>query len=187
MSALLGAIQRDPDAPARVVLCISNNPNPGAFDVARDDSIPTFSITPRSFEREEDYAALLLERLMLAEVEMIVLAGYMRKLPPSVVERYRGRIVNVHPALLPKHGGRGMYGMAVHEAVLAAGEEETGVTVHLVDEEYDTGPILAQERIAVEPGETPESLAARVLAVEHHLLPHVVFDLARRIRENDGE
>jgi len=187
MSALLGAIERSPGAPVRIVLCVSNNREPGAFAVARDASVPTMSLTPRSFAREEEYAAVLLDRLELHGVEMIVLAGYMRKIPTKVVEQYRGRIVNVHPALLPRHGGRGMYGMAVHEAVLAAGEEETGVTVHLVDEEYDSGPVLAQEHVPVHPSDTPESLAARALAVEHYLLPKAVFDLARHIRENDQE
>ena len=103
------------------------------------------------------------------EVEVICLAGYMKKLGAEVLTAYEGRILNIHPALLPKFGGQGMYGMRVHEAVLAAGERESGATVHLVDEEYDHGQILAQEKVPVKAGDTPETLQKRVLAVEHRL------------------
>jgi phosphoribosylglycinamide formyltransferase-1 len=102
-------------------------------------------------------------------VDTVILAGYMKKLGPATLGAYRGRILNIHPALLPKHGGQGMYGRRVHEAVLAAGETVTGVTVHVVDEQYDHGPILAQREVTVLPGDTVDSLAARVLAQEHRL------------------
>ena len=108
-----------------------------------------------------------------------MLAGYIRLVPPEVVSAYRGRIVNVHPALLPDFGGPGMYGRRVHEAVLASGATESGPTVHLVDEEYDRGAILAQSRVPVRKDDTPETLAARVLAEEHRLLPAVVRAAAR--------
>lgn len=111
--------------------------------------------------------------------DLLVLAGYLRLVPAAVVGQYRGRILNIHPALLPRHGGPGMYGRRVHAAVLAAGDPESGATVHLVDEEYDRGEILAQERVPVQPDDTPESLAARVLAAEHRLLPVVVLAAAR--------
>ena len=109
----------------------------------------------------------------------MVLAGFLKLVPAAVVARYRGRILNVHPSLLPAFGGAGMYGARVHRAVLASGAAESGATVHLVDEVYDRGPIVAQERVPVEPGDTPERLAARVLEAEHRLLPAVVLAAAR--------
>jgi folate-dependent phosphoribosylglycinamide formyltransferase PurN len=111
-------------------------------------------------------------------VDLIVLAGYLRLVPPGIVARFRGRIINIHPALLPGFGGKGMYGRRVHEAVLASGARESGATVHLVDEVYDRGPILGQVRVPVLPGDDPERLAARVLEAEHRLLPAVVLAAA---------
>src|SRR5205807_2164795 len=107
-----------------------------------------------------------------------VLAGYLQRIPPAVVARFRLRLINIHPALLPAFGGPGMYGRRVHEAVLASGAPISGATVHYVDEEYDRGPIIAQWPVPVRAGDTPESLAARVLEVEHRLLPRVVLELA---------
>ena len=111
----------------------------------------------------------ILEAMQRHGVEVICLAGYMKKLGAEVLTAYEGRILNIHPALLPKFGGQGMYGMRVHEAVLAAGEQESGATVHLVDEEYDHGRVLAQEKVPVKAEDTPETLQKRVLAVEHRL------------------
>ena len=105
----------------------------------------------------------------------------MKLIPAAVVSRFRGRMINIHPALLPDFGGAGMYGQHVHAAVLASGAKESGATVHFVDEEFDRGAIIAQERVRIETGDTPESLAARVLEAEHRLLPRVVLDLARRM------
>ena len=102
-------------------------------------------------------------------VDLVVLGGYMKELGPRTIARFRNRIVNVHPALLPKFGGRGFFGLAVHEAVLASGDGVTGATIHLVDERIDQGAVLAQRRVAVEDGDTPETLAERVLAIEHSL------------------
>ncbi len=167
--------------PARIVLCISNNPAPGAFEYAAGEGIETMRLSPKMFDAADEYARVLSETLRRYGVEMIVLAGYMRKLPGNVVQEYRGRIFNIHPALLPEFGGEGMYGARVHEAVIASGAAESGASVHLVDEEYDTGPVVAQERIPVREGETPETLAARVLEVEHRLFPRVVIETARRL------
>jgi folate-dependent phosphoribosylglycinamide formyltransferase PurN len=111
-------------------------------------------------------------------VELLVLAGYVKLVPAEVIARYRGRILNVHPALLPAFGGQGMYGRRVHEAVLASGARESGATVHLVDEVYDRGAILGRARVPVLPGDDPESLAARVLEAEHRLLPAAVLAAA---------
>jgi folate-dependent phosphoribosylglycinamide formyltransferase PurN len=128
-------------------------------------------------------AAGLLDILERARVDWIVLAGYLKRVPVEVVRRYRNRILNVHPALLPAHGGKGMYGARVHAAVLEAGEKVSGASVHLVDEEYDRGPVVARGEVPVEPGDTPATLAARVLEVEHRLLPAVVIAAAEgRIR-----
>ena len=117
------------------------------------------------------FAAAMLQLLKEHDVQLIALAGYLKKIPVSVVREYRNRILNIHPALLPSFGGHGMYGHFVHEAVIASGAKLSGATVHLVDEEYDRGPIVLQKSVPVEPGDTPESLAARVLHVEHEIFP----------------
>jgi phosphoribosylglycinamide formyltransferase-1 len=179
--AIHEALARMQEPPARIVLCISNNPSPGAFDYAREHGIPTIRLSPRMFETEAEYARELIATLERHDVELIVLAGYMRRIPAEVVERHRGRILNIHPALLPEFGGEGMYGMNGHAAVIAAGRRESGATVHLVDGEYDTGAIVAQERVEIPEGETPEGLATRVLEVEHRLFPRVVIEWSRRL------
>ena len=120
----------------------------------------------------------ILDTLLAHEVEIVILAGYMKKLGPKTLAHFEGAILNIHPALLPKFGGQGMYGIHVHEAVLAANEIETGVTIHLVTEEYDTGAIIAQEKVPVMPGDTPQTLAARVLQTEHALFPAVLQQIA---------
>lgn len=120
-----------------------------------------------------------IRRLGAAKTDLLVLAGYLRLVPPAVIAAMGGRVINIHPALLPRHGGRGMYGRRVHEAVIAAGEAESGATVHLVDAEYDRGAILGQGRVTVEPDDSSETLARRVLAVEHRLLPAAVRAAAR--------
>jgi phosphoribosylglycinamide formyltransferase 1 len=117
----------------------------------------------------------------LADAQLVVLAGYLKLVHASVVARFKGRMINIHPALLPDFGGHGMYGRRVHAAVLASGAKESGATVHFVDEAFDRGEIIAQEKVPIEPGDTPDTLAARVLEAEHRLLPRVVLDLARRI------
>lgn len=172
------------DSIAKIVLCISNNPNPGAFDFAREQGIAAIRLSPKMFAEEKEYETALVELLTNYGIRLIVLAGYMRRLPAGVVEQWNGKILNVHPALLPDFGGQGMYGMNVHQAVIAAGRNESGATVHLVDEEYDTGAIIAQERVPVLPNDTPETLAARVLEAEHRLLPRVVMEIVSGERNN---
>lgn len=176
--ALLAA----PDVPARIVLCVSNNPSPGAFEYAEEHGITTRRLSPKMFPDNQDaYQQSLRSLLNEYGTDLILLAGYMRKLPPEVVAEYRGRILNVHPGLLPDFGGQGMYGMNVHRAVLEAGRTESGPTVHLADEEYDTGPIIASCKVPVKADDTPESLAERVLDAEHELLPKVVLAAAERL------
>jgi phosphoribosylglycinamide formyltransferase 1 len=121
-----------------------------------------------------DDGSELLALLRKFRIDLVVLAGYLKRIPPKVIREYAGRIINIHPALLPGFGGDGMYGARVHEAVIASGAKETGVTVHLVDEDYDRGPIVAQWRMPVRKSDTAESLAARVLGVEHIVYPRAV-------------
>jgi phosphoribosylglycinamide formyltransferase-1 len=123
------------------------------------------------FADDDTFTRAMLDALRSHGIDVVVLAGYMKKVPPQVVAAFRNRILNIHPALLPRFGGPGMYGLRVHAAVLAAGETESGATVHLVDEEYDRGAILLQRRVPVLQGDTPELLAARVLEAEHALYP----------------
>ena len=170
LEALLRAL--GPDAPARVVLVLSDRDDAPALDRARSAGIPTVAL------RDHTSASEWLGELERLSVELLVLAGYLKLVPAGVIARYRGRILNVHPALLPAFGGRGMYGRRVHEAVLASGARESGATVHLVDEVYDRGTILGQARVPILPGDDAERLAARVLAVEHRLLPAAVLAAA---------
>jgi len=171
LQALLDALRQSPLA--RVTHVISSRPEAGALDRARRAAVPATVL------RDPDDAAELLAAL--GDAQLVVLAGYLKLVPAAVVSRFRGRMINIHPALLPDFGGPGMYGQRVHRAVLASGATESGATVHLVDEVFDRGEIIGQEKVRVEPGDTPDALAARVLEAEHRLLPKVVLDLARRI------
>jgi phosphoribosylglycinamide formyltransferase-1 len=153
---------------AKVVLVASNRPESPALLRAA-----TASIDIATFDAADDGSALL-ELLRKFRVDLVVLAGYLRRIPPQVVREYSGRIINIHPALLPAFGGEGMYGARVHEAVIASGARESGVTVHLVDNEYDRGPVVAQWRVPVDRSDDAESLAAKVLAVEHVVYPRVI-------------
>ena len=162
-----------PGSPAEVVLVISNRASAGGLAAAAARGIPTHLLTAPADGREWR------EVLAAHRVDLVVLAGFLALVPADVVAVYAGRMINIHPALLPRHGGAGMYGRRVHEAVLAAGDTESGATVHLVTEEYDRGAILAQARVPVRPADTPETLAARVLEIEHLLLPAVVLATAR--------
>ncbi len=170
LEALLHAL--GPGAPARVVLVLSSRAGAGALGVAA-----SHGIVAEVLDDPAD-ASKWLVRLERCQADLIVLAGYVKLVPAPVITRYRNRIVNIHPALLPLHGGKGMYGRRVHAEVLARGDRESGATVHLVDEAYDRGAILAQARVPVLPGDSPEALAARVLEVEHRLLPAVVLAAA---------
>ena len=152
---------------AEPCVVISNNSRSGALARARQENIAAYHLSERT--HGEALGGAILAAMQRHEVEAICLAGYMKKLGAEVLAAYEGRILNIHPALLPKFGGQGMYGMRVHEAVLAAGERESGATVHLVDEEYDQGRVLAQEKVPVKAEDTPETLQKRVLAAEHRL------------------
>lgn len=169
--------------PLEVALCLSDRPEAGVLGRARRRGIPTAILTPRAFADEGAYVAELLATLERRGVTFIALAGYLKLVPAPVVRAFHGRMLNVHPALLPAFGGKGMYGMRVHRAVLAYGVKWTGATVHLVDEAYDTGPIVAQEPVPVRDDDTPEALAARVLEVEHRIYPEALrFFAEGRVR-----
>jgi len=170
LAALLDAL--GPEAPARVVLVLSNRVKAGGLDIARQAGIPAVVLQDTADSGE------WLRHLDAARVDLVVLAGFLKAVPGPVVRRFEGRMINIHPALLPAHGGPGMYGHHVHEAVLAAGDVESGATVHLVTERYDEGPILGQARVPVRSDDTADTLAARVLELEHRLLPTAVLAAA---------
>ena len=178
----LGAIVaacRERRIDAEPVVVIGNNSDAFALDRARRAGIPTQHLSSRTHPDPAALDAAIAEVLARYGVDLVALAGYMKRLGPRVLGRWRGRIINVHPSLLPKFGGQGMYGARVHEAVLAAGEAYTGVTIHLVTEEYDQGPALAQRRVAVQPGDTVETLTERVLREEHALYVETIGRIAR--------
>lgn len=175
LQAILDHLDRRGDArPADVVLVASDRAASGALQRAHTRDIPT-ALVPTLAHPD----ALPLEELLAAHgIDLVVLAGFLRLVPPEVVRRYQGRMLNVHPALLPAFGGPGMYGLRVHEAVLASGACVSGVTVHLVNDEFDRGTILVQWPVPVRAGDDARALAARVLRVEHLLYPRVVEAVA---------
>ena len=164
------------DAQIRVV--ISNNSRSLALERARRAQIPTAHLSAVTHPDPTCLDAAIADALISHGVELVALAGYMKKLGPKTLRQYRNRVLNVHPALLPKFGGRGMYGERVHSAVLASGERISGVSVHLVDEEYDQGPVVAQTQVPVLPDDTPDTLATRVLEREHILYPQTIQRIA---------
>ena len=167
---------------SRVVLVISNNSSSGALEVAKKNNIPSFHLSQKLFNTESEFAERLLDLLNEYRVDLILLAGYMKMLSTKVVKKYSGRILNIHPALLPKYGGKGMYGIHVHEAVIAAKEKVTGATVHLVNEVYDSGEIILQKQVVVLPDDDASSLQKRVLETEHELYPEVIKMFEEKIR-----
>ena len=181
LQALIDAQEAGLLGNGKIVQVISGKADAYALQRAANHGIPSIVIDKIRFPNEKDRNAAILSALHAASTDLVVLAGYMNVLGPEVISSYRDRIVNIHPALIPKYCGKGMYGAHVHRAVLAAEEKETGATVHLVDEGVDTGQILIQERIPVLPGDTTETLAARVLEIEHIILPAAVGQLVAEI------
>ena len=177
LQAVLDAVA-DGRLPASVVVVISNNRESGALRRARAAGVPGTHLSSVTHPDPARLDGAILDALTKARADTVLLAGYMKKLGPRVLQQYSGRIVNTHPALLPKFGGQGMYGNRVHEAVLAAGEAETGVSIHLVDAEYDTGPVVAQCRVPVMPGDSVADLAARVQARERAFVVETLARLA---------
>lgn len=179
---------------ARIVLVVGSRNDAPAVTRARDAGLSTTVIDPKAFADADAYGAALQSALSVAGAEAIALAGYLRRLPAPIVAAFRHRIVNIHPALLPSFGGKGMYGEHVHRAVLDYGVKVSGCTVHFVDEDYDTGPVIAQRVVPVEENDTPETLAARILPHEHAALVDALSLLAdgrlrvegRRVRVSPG-
>jgi len=168
----------DGSLPADVAVVISNNSDAGALERARKNDIDALHISSVTEGGEDAADARIVREMLTRDVDLVILAGYMKMIGRELLSVYKGRILNIHPALLPKFGGKGMYGMNVHKAVIAAGETESGPTVHVVDEQYDHGPILDQIHVPVLPGDTPETLQKRVLAKEHELYPAVIGKIA---------
>lgn len=154
---------------AEVQLVISNSADAGALDFSREKGIAAKHLDRKQFVSAAEYDKVLLATLAEYDVDFIVLAGYMKLIRPAIVTAFSNRILNIHPALLPAFGGKGMYGHFVHEAVLAYGCKVSGVTVHLVDNKYDHGPVILQQPVPVEEADTPEELAARILTFEHQV------------------
>jgi phosphoribosylglycinamide formyltransferase-1 len=163
---------------ARVAMIVSNKKNAGVLQIAEKENIPSLIIEKEKFLTGSGYLDELLER----KIDFIVLAGFLWKIPGSLLRAYARRIVNIHPALLPKFGGKGMYGNNVHGAVLAEKETESGITIHYVDEHYDNGDIILQIKCPVQENDTPESLANRIHLLEHANYPLVVEGLIRELR-----
>jgi phosphoribosylglycinamide formyltransferase-1 len=155
---------------ARVTLIVCNKAGAGVLNIAERETIPSILIDKEQFFHSDHY----IKQLQQAHIDMVVLAGFLWKIPANLVQAFPDRIVNIHPALLPKYGGKGMYGHFVHEAVIKAGEKESGITIHYVNEKYDDGAPILQERCNITPEDTPESLAAKVLVLEHQWYPVIV-------------
>jgi phosphoribosylglycinamide formyltransferase-1 len=170
-----------PDYPAEPVLVFSNKAGALALERGRARGVRSVFVNPAAYDSKDGYDARLLELLKEVGAELICLAGYMRILTPRLVQAFHGRILNIHPSLLPKFGGPGMYGQRVHEAVLAAGEKVSGATVHIVDEGVDSGTILLQGQVEVRPGDDVKSLAARVLEQEHRIYPQALRKVCESI------
>ncbi|MBF6171306.1 phosphoribosylglycinamide formyltransferase [Nocardia blacklockiae] len=174
------------DALFTVALVISNNSGSGALAFAREAEIPALHLSTRTHPDPDALDEAMCSALSTHSVDLVVTAGYMKKLGPRVRSHYASRIINIHPALLPRHGGKGMYGRAVHESVLATGDKISGPTVHILTDAYDSGPIIARREVPVLPDDTPDTLASRVLAAEHELLPEVVQRIAGRREMRPG-
>jgi phosphoribosylglycinamide formyltransferase-1 len=178
---------------AEMALVVTDRDGIGVLDRAARHGVPSVVVRPKEFDGSEAFGEALLAALAEHGVDFVALAGYLKHVPAAVVRAFRHRMLNVHPSLLPAFGGAGFYGRRVHEAALDYGVRWSGATVHLVDEAYDTGPIVLQEPVPVHADDTPETLAARVLAVEHRLYPEALRLFAdgrvridgRRVRIDD--
>lgn len=153
---------------------VCNNPKAGVLAIAEAHNIPFLLVDRTTFGEK-----LFLEQLNAYKPDLIVLAGFLWKINPELIHAYPGRIINIHPALLPKYGGKGMYGRFVHEAVVAAGDQESGITIHFVNEQYDEGATIVQARCTIRPGDTAESIGRKVLGLEHSFLPATAEYLLR--------
>lgn len=180
LQALLDHFARVEAGLAGVVLVVSDRPDAGALARARSAGVRA-CVVPVNGRAEDEVAREMLDLLERAEIDLVVLAGYLKLVPPAVVRAFRRRMLNIHPSLLPAFGGKGMYGTRIHRAVIEGGCRVSGASVHYVDERYDTGPILFQWPVPVLADDTPATLAARVLRVEHRIFPAAVEAVARAV------
>ncbi|HKZ22432.1 MAG TPA: phosphoribosylglycinamide formyltransferase [candidate division Zixibacteria bacterium] len=173
LQAIIDAIKKK-KLPAKIKIVISNNNDAYALKRARKNKIKTLHLSHKQFVSPRVFDQKLISILKKEKIDLIALAGYMKRLSPSVVRKFKNKIINIHPALLPRFGGKGMYGIHVHEAVLKSKAKTSGVSVHLVDEKYDRGAIVFQKEISVRDNDTAESLQKRVLKIEHQVYPYVI-------------
>lgn len=173
--AIIDFFRHDPSVKIALIAC--NKPGAGVFQIAAKEGIPTLVIEKEPFFRGHAYTS----ELSALQPSLIILAGFLWKLPSALVNAFPGRIINIHPALLPKYGGKGMYGHFVHEAVKAAGETQTGITIHEVDERYDHGSHIFQALTPVTPDDTPATIAKKVQKLEHQYYPRVIRDILKQM------
>lgn len=172
---IINYFQNDAENVVKIVFC--NKPNAYVLERAKRLNVPTFV-----FGREDFYHSdMVLNELKRLDIDMIVLAGFLWKVPDAIIEAYRERVVNIHPALLPSYGGKGMYGMKVHESAIAAGEKESGITIHYVNDHYDEGATIFQARCEITPEDTPDTLAEKVHALEYEHFPRVIKEVLEKI------
>ena len=179
LQAILDAVDNGKITNAEVVAVISNNEGAYAIERAKNHGVPAFVVTPKAYETRDAFNEALLETIKACKPDLIVLAGFLVKIPAAMIEAYRNKIINIHPSLIPSFCGVGFYGLKVHEAALARGVKITGATVHFVDEGMDSGPIILQKAVEVEKGDTPEVLQRRVMEqAEWKILPKAIDMIA---------
>lgn len=179
LQAILDAVDAGKVTNAEICVVISNNPNAYALERARKHGIEAVCVSPKAYEKRDAFNDALLAKVDEYKLDLIVLAGFLVKIPAAMIEKYERRIVNIHPSLIPSFCGVGYYGLKVHEAALERGVKVTGATVHFVDSGMDTGPIIAQKAVEVLPGDTPEVLQRRVMEqAEWVLLPQAIHMIA---------
>lgn len=177
LQAIIDAIENQTITKAGIEVVISNNPNAYALERANRHGIKRVCVSPKNFDSREEFNQAFLDCLDSFEVDLVVLAGFLVVIPPEMIERYRNRIINIHPSLIPSFCGTGYYGLKVHEGVLARGVKVTGATVHFVDEGTDTGPIIMQKAVEVRQGDTPEVLQRRVMEQAEWIIMPKAIDL----------
>ena len=174
LQAIIDGIEQKTITNTEIAVVISNNPGAYALERAKKHGIEAVCISPKEYESRAAFNEDFLRRLDAYEVDLVVLAGFLVRVPDLLLHAYPDKIINIHPALLPKFGGKGMYGDKVHQAVVAAGEKETGITIHYINEHYDEGNIIFQATCPVLPDDSPEEVAKKVHALEYEHFPHVV-------------
>ena len=187
LQAILDAVDNGKITNAEVVAGISNNEGAYAIERAKNHGVPAFVVTPKAYETRDAFNEALLETIKACKPDLIVLAGFLVKIPAAMIEAYRNKIINIHPSLIPSFCGKGFYGLHVHEAALKRGVKISGATVHFVDEGTDTGPIILQKAVEVHNGDTPEVLQRRVMEqAEWKILPHAIDLIANGKVEVEG-